>query len=469
LALTLVGTASLPLYVMARARVAKVFELVPANASKDALALLPKSDGRVRWRFLAAVAAPVSLVAIGATLLVFAHERSYEAAALRDDARAVVAGTVDSVDGRDEGRAEVLARAAQLGLHVEVLADDQPVPSELESERTVTVPLEKGRALVRLLPVSLSPATVSWGLLALASVVVAALLGRQVGAVLSRDVALARGDLDAMGVEDVMRGSPLIAGARFDVVRALADAADRLGGVFREFAVAQERAIIARASMERTRAMFLASMSHDLRGPLNAILGFAALASQDASLLPPQRESLAIIEQRGRELLALIQTVLDSARAEAGQLSLARELASPTEIVANAVREAAEILAGSSVEISAEAGPELPRVSIDASRLTQAIVAIATSAARACQTGALRVSCELAGDKLAIDVSATGGVDGAAERLAEALASPERARRLGSLGLGLLLARAIVTLHGGDLALVRESDRIIARVIILTS
>lgn len=463
LALTLVGTASLPLYVMARSRVAKVFELVPPSAAKEALALLPVNDGRVRWRFLAAVAAPVSLVAVGSTLLVFAHERSYEASALRDDARAVVAGTLDVVEGHEEGRMDVLVRASSFGLHVDIEPDQQPVVVDADAERTLTVPLEDGHAVVRLEPASLSSATASWSLIALASVIIAALLGRQVGAVLSRDVALARGDLDAMGVEDVMRGSPLIAGARFDAVRALADAADRLGGVFRQFAAAQERAIIARASMERTRAMFLASMSHDLRGPLNAILGFATLASQDKSLLPAQRESLAIIEQRGRELLALIQTVLDSARAEAGQLTLSREPASPSDVVTQAVREAGEILAGSNVEIAAAPSVEFPRVSIDSGRLGQAIVAIATSAARACERGQLKITTTLNASALEIDVSVTGGVEGAAERLAEALESPERARRLGSLGLGLLLARAIVTLHGGELALVPADDRVVAR------
>ncbi len=466
-ALTLVGTASLPLYVMARARVAKVFELIPPTSAKEALALLPRDDGRVRWRFLAAVAAPVSLVAVGATLLVFAHTRSYEASALRDDARAVIAGTADLVDGHDDGRIDALVRAAGFGLHVEIEPTDVPVPYDPDPERTVIAPLEDGRALVRFEPVSVSAATASWALMALASVLVAALLGRQVGAVLSRDVAFARVDIDAMGAEDVMRGSRLIAGARFDVVRALADAIEGLGGVFREFAAAQERAIIARASMERTRAMFLASMSHDLRGPLNAILGFAALASQDTTLFPAQRESLAIIEQRGRELLALIQTVLDSARAEAGQLSLSREMASPGDVVEQAVREARDVLAGSSIEISAQVSAEMPRVSIDASRVSQAIVAIATSAARACERGELVVTADLVGDVLQIDVVAQDGVDGGAARMAEALESPERARRLGSLGLGLLLARAIVGLHGGDVALVPRDDRVVVRMRIL--
>src|SRR5262249_56857985 len=90
---------------------------------------------------------------------------------------------------------------------------------------------------------------------------------------------------------------------------------------FRVFARAQERAILAREAGTRTRGLFFASVSHDLKSPLNAILGFAELVRQD-TLTPGQAESLEVIDRRGRELLALIETILDAARVEAGQLAL---------------------------------------------------------------------------------------------------------------------------------------------------
>jgi len=219
--------------------------------------------------------------------------------------------------------------------------------------------------------------------------------------------------------------------------------------VFREFAAAQERAIVARSQMERTRSMFLASMSHDLRSPLNAILGFATLAAQNPQLSPAQLESLAIIEQRGRELLVLIQTLLDSARAEAGQLRLVRELAAPEAIVAQAVREARDNLAGMGVEILGEAQDDASPVLVDGRRLIQAIVAITTSAARACERGIIRVRVTTTREALRVEVSVEGAAPLGAAKMAEALDSPERARRLGSLGLGVMLARAIVGLHAG--------------------
>jgi signal transduction histidine kinase len=65
-------------------------------------------------------------------------------------------------------------------------------------------------------------------------------------------------------------------------------------------------------------------MSHELKAPLNAVLGFAAILEQ-GPLTDGQRESVGIIEQRGRELQYLIETILDTARAAAGELSLELE------------------------------------------------------------------------------------------------------------------------------------------------
>src|SRR5262249_42185106 len=150
------------------------------------------------------------------------------------------------------------------------------------------------------------------------------------------DVTVATYELEAMGVADVLRGERMPAGARFQSVSALMKAADELGGVFREFAGAQQRAIDARGATERMRGLFLASISHDLQAPLNALLGFADLVSRGA-LTEGQKESVAIIAQRGRELLYLINTILDSARVEAGELTVSPEWARVGDVVMPAV------------------------------------------------------------------------------------------------------------------------------------
>src|SRR6185312_6429048 len=115
--LTLVTTSSLPLYVAARAAVARALELAPVAVSRDAVALLVRMGraNRLRLRFLVALAAPVALVAVGASLLVYAHARAADLAARRADATAFAAGTLDSVEGRTDGRIAALAAGRALG------------------------------------------------------------------------------------------------------------------------------------------------------------------------------------------------------------------------------------------------------------------------------------------------------------------------------------------------------------------
>ena len=83
------------------------------------------------------------------------------------------------------------------------------------------------------------------------------------------------------------------------------------------------------------RSDFLSSMSHELRSPLNAILGFAQLLESAAAPLPAgQKESVAQILQAGWHLLRLINEILDLAQVESGQVPLAQGPASLHEVLA---------------------------------------------------------------------------------------------------------------------------------------
>ena len=86
-------------------------------------------------------------------------------------------------------------------------------------------------------------------------------------------------------------------------------------------------------------------MSHDLKAPLNAILGFAELVSR-GPLSDGQRESVTIIEQRGRELLHLVDTILDAARVEAGALTVSPEWTHAGDVVMQAILGARELTVG---------------------------------------------------------------------------------------------------------------------------
>jgi K+-sensing histidine kinase KdpD len=365
---------------------------------------------------------------------------------------AVAAGTLDLVDGRDDGRLAALAAGRALGYVAEI----HP-PEAAPTDARVSVALEDGTAFVRYPPTGPGFATVTWVLAALVAVGIAALAGARLGARLSRDVTFAQREIEAIGVVDVLRGSRVMREAYFQSVRRIAAAVDELGGVFREFAAAQERAIVARAAAERMRALLLATMSHDLKGPLNAILGFAALLER-SNLTEGQRENVAIIRQRGGELLYLIQTVLDAARFEAGPVELARHEAPSHDIVMAAALDAQELLQGGSREVIVSTADDLPVLEVDSARLVQALVSLMHAASRMSEKGPIRMRAERGpGGSLRVFVDADAPTLSPEEsaQIAEADATVSvrlAGRRPMSLALGLTIARAILEAHGGSLA-----------------
>jgi signal transduction histidine kinase len=455
LAMTMACVAALPAYVAMRALVARAMERVPVAASREALESLDAGrTARLRHRLLAAVAAPVGFVALGASLLVHAQLRAFESTSREVDAAELAQSALEAIDGDSRGRKAAIDAARALGFDADVSLSSAvfSVARDDRGRTLVTVPLSDGHAVVRFEATHVGPGAGAYLLLALFAIALAGIIGWYIGRAFAEDVELATRELEATGVADLLQGGGIRGDARFESVAALLRVADRLGGVFREFASAQQRAIDARAATERMRGLFLASMSHDLKAPLNAILGFAELVSR-GDLTDGQRESVAIIEQRGGELLYLVDTILDAARVEAGELTVHPELTRVGDVVMPAVLDARELTAGMLVEITGEIQPGVPRILADPSRLAQGLTAIVLVASRFAEKGhvVVRAAMPVGGEQLRIDVEVTGrGISATdREKIFDAFKHADRARRHGSLGLGPSLARAIVELHGG--------------------
>jgi len=459
LAMTMASVAALPAYVTMRAWVARTMELVPVSASREAVEMLDtraRRTARLRHRLLMAVVAPVAFVALGASQLVHAHLRAFETSSREVDAAELAQGVFDTVEGDPRGRKAAIDAAHLHGFEVDVSRSSAlfGLIRDDEGETRLSVPLSDGHAVVRFETARPSAGVGLYLALALVAVVIAWAVGGRVGRAFADDVGLATRELEASGVAEVLRGGRIRGDARFQSVAALLRAADEMGGVFREFASAQKRAIDARAATERMRGLFLASMSHDLKAPLNAILGFGDLVSR-GTLTDGQRESVVIIEQRGRELLYLIDTILDAARVEAGELTVSPEWSRVGDVVMPAVLDARELTVGMEVDITGEIQPGVPRILVDVTRLTQGLTAIILVATRFAEKGhvVVRAAMPAKGEQLRIDVEVTGrGISAAdREKIFDAFKHADRARRHGSLGLGPSLARSIVELHGGGI------------------
>lgn len=460
LVMTMASVAILPAYVGARASVARALELAPVGVAREVIEQLRSRRlgvERVRQRLLLAVVAPVTFVALGASLLVHAHLRAFDSSSRQNDAAELARGVFDVIDGDTRGRRAAIEAARAYAFEFSVFDTPALFSATRSDDGTtiLTVPLTDGHARVRVRTARLSLWTGVYLALALVAIGVAWALGQRIGRMFANDVVLATRELAATGVADVLRGNRLHSWVRFRSVADLMAAADALGGVFREFARAQERAIEARAATERTRSLFLASMSHDLKAPLNAVLGFANLVMR-GPLTEGQWESLAIIDRRGRELLYLIETILDAARAEAGELTIAPEITRVGDVVMPALLDARMLTAGDEAEVVGEIQPGVPRILADPVRLSQALTAIVLVALRLADRRyvAVRAAMPADGEQLRIDVELTA-INTAAEdreKVFEAFKHPERVRKHGSLGLGPWLARAIVELHGGSIA-----------------
>lgn len=210
------------------------------------------------------------------------------------------------------------------------------------------------------------------------------------------------------------------------------------------------------------RTRFMASMSHELRSPLNSIVGFAQLLERgiDGTLSEGQRESVVMVRRSAEELIRLLTDVLDLARLEAGKLHLEREWIPSVELLTEAVARGTKLVEGREVRIVAELQPGLPAVHVDRRRIVQAVIALFRHAAAVIERAEIRVRTRIApgppgpDPQLRIELyDAVGAIP--PEEVARVLEAFQEiteptGRRVGGLGMALSLSRALVRLHGGD-------------------
>jgi two-component system sensor histidine kinase KdpD len=251
--------------------------------------------------------------------------------------------------------------------------------------------------------------------------------------------------LGVLGIELVAALRPLPPDQR-ELVTALA----------RQIAGPLERARLAAAADaarlaaegERLRSTLLSSVSHDLRTPLAAITGAASGLLVEPQPGPElQRELASTVLDEAERLNRLVGNLLDMTRLEAGTLEPKREWESLEEVIGSALARVERYAGGR--RLAAEVAPELPLVPIDAVLVEQALVNLLENALRhGGRDGLVRVSGRLEGGAALVEVrdDGPGFPPGDAERIFEKF---YRAGSGPGAGLGLAIARAIVTAHGG--------------------
>ncbi|AFZ19991.1 PAS domain S-box protein [Allocoleopsis franciscana] len=215
-----------------------------------------------------------------------------------------------------------------------------------------------------------------------------------------------------------------------------------------------EAARSAAETANRIKDEFLAVLSHELRSPLNPILGWSRLLQTRKFDAAKTAEALATIERNAKLQAELIEDLLDVSRILRGKLSLnitSVALTSTIQAAMETVRLAAE---AKSIQMSTKLEPQVGKVSGDASRLQQVVWNLLSNAIKFTPPGGrVDIQLERIDSYAQIVVSDTGKgipVDFLPHvfdyfRQADATTT----RKFGGLGLGLAIVRHLVELHGG--------------------
>ncbi len=231
---------------------------------------------------------------------------------------------------------------------------------------------------------------------------------------------------------------------------------------------------------DRAKSQFLATMSHEVRTPLNGIVGFTSLLLE-TNLEPEQREYVQTIRASGEALIQLTGDILDFARIESGKLKLDPLPCDPRECVEEALDLLAAKAAEKRIELLHLVAPDVPgAIMIDGGRLRQVLVNLIGNAVKFTERGEVRLTVTRADrpgepSSVALPNAPPRGPDECelvfAVRDSGIGIAPEQhgklfrpfsqldetsTRRYGGTGLGLAISRNLVRLLGGDIQVSSE-------------
>ena len=212
----------------------------------------------------------------------------------------------------------------------------------------------------------------------------------------------------------------------------------------------------------RLKSDFLANISHELRTPMNAILGMTQLAL-DEPLPPNVREYLETAYDSGRSLLMLVNEILDFSKMEAGRFELEMAPFRLRELIDDSFRTLALHAAEKHLELSADVAWDVPDELIgDAQRLRQVIVNLVGNGVKFTAEGKVALDVTVSSqtsDEIVLHFTVTDTGIGISEEDQERIFAPftqvdtSTTRRYGGTGLGLAISSELIRMHGGHLDL----------------
>jgi signal transduction histidine kinase/CheY-like chemotaxis protein len=208
----------------------------------------------------------------------------------------------------------------------------------------------------------------------------------------------------------------------------------------------------------RLKSAFLSNMSHELRTPLNSVIALSGVLNRRLAKVIPDEEYdyLEIIERNSRNLLALINDILDLSRIEAGYEEISAVHFSVRELVDETVAMIEPLAREKKIELENRVGDNLPRLVSDPVKFRQILQNLLGNAVKFTEQGEVAISARTDGRELYVSVTDTG-IGIAADQIPYIFdefrqADGSTSRKYGGTGLGLAIARKYARLLGGGLS-----------------
>lgn len=208
----------------------------------------------------------------------------------------------------------------------------------------------------------------------------------------------------------------------------------------------------------RAKNEFLRVLTHELRTPINQIVGYAGLLAEDIEAGVAKARDAAEIEASGKALLVLVNRAIEISQLQAGAVALDPFPVSVRALLEDAAQQIEAAAARSGNKVIVEAPDDDDVISIDGERLLQCLYCLSENAAKFCKDGAITFSAVRVGKEIVFAVADTG--PGMTHDVLERVSGPltqgdgTASRAHEGLGLGLTFARALASALGGSLQLI---------------
>src|SRR5499427_3554094 len=282
---------------------------------------------------------------------------------------------------------------------------------------------------------------------------------RQIQALVGATKRVAAGELGVRSGLPQGHGELHQLASAFDQMAASLDQAHarrRLEEELRQKNAQLEQQNLAMQEANRLKTEFVSMVSHELRTPLTAIHGYADLLLEEQQITGPERESLTIVKNNADRLLGLINDLLDLSRIEAGRVDLHCTSVDLAQLIAEVAGALRPLLEAKRQRLRLDLGEALPAVWADPDRVTQILMNLISNAHKYTWIeGSITVTARREDGCVRVDVSDTGiglSPEEQAHLFTKFFRAHDRSPQAsGGTGLGLVITRLLVELHGGQI------------------